>query len=40
MVEIIEVLEKLNPWWKGKYFETDVLRPKYLDKIKKFLTHK
>jgi len=40
MVEILEVLEKLNPWWTKKDFESGITREKYLEKIKTYLKPK
>lgn len=34
---LLEVLEKLNPWWQGKPFETGIIRDAYLSKIKTYL---
>jgi uncharacterized protein len=40
MVEIIEMLEKLNPWWLKKEFDSGFNRNKYLNKIKSYLSTK
>jgi len=37
MAEIIEMLEKLNPWWTGKNFNHGIIRNEYLNSIKSFL---
>ena len=38
MVETIEILQKMNPWWIGKDFDYGLIRGKYLEKIKSYLT--
>ncbi len=40
MTQLLEILEKLNPWWEGKEFEIGLVREEYLSKIKKYLTTK
>jgi len=40
MAQLLEILEKLNPWWKRKEFETGFIRNAYLSKIKTFLKSK
>ncbi|MEA3329804.1 MAG: ATP-binding protein [Nanoarchaeota archaeon] len=37
MNQIIELMEKLNPWWIGKDFDSGILREKYTKKIKSYL---
>lgn len=37
MTDILEILEKLNPWWNEKSFETDIKREKYLKVIEQYL---
>ncbi|MEK6857115.1 MAG: ATP-binding protein [Nanoarchaeota archaeon] len=40
MSELLETLIRLNPWWSNKPFETGLARPKYFEKIKKYLETK
>jgi len=40
MAKILGILEKLNPWWEGKDFETGLERKKYLQKIKSYIKTK
>lgn len=37
MTEVLEILEKLNPWWTGKEFDYGIIRERYLDNITSFL---
>ncbi len=37
MTEILEILERLNPWWTGKNFESGIFRDRYLENINSFL---
>jgi len=39
-MEILEIIEKLNPWWSKKEFESGIDRPLYLEKIKTYLGSK
>ena len=38
--QLLEILEKLNPWWSGKPFETGIPRNDYLNKIKEYVATK
>jgi predicted AAA+ superfamily ATPase len=38
MTEIIEILEKQNPWWTNKEFKIGIERKYYLEQIKKYLS--
>ncbi|MEM4263963.1 MAG: ATP-binding protein [Candidatus Woesearchaeota archaeon] len=40
MAQLLEVLEKLNPWWQERPFETGITRDAYLHKISKYLKTK
>ncbi|MDP2924817.1 MAG: ATP-binding protein [Nanoarchaeota archaeon] len=40
MTEIIEILERINPWWNNKDFEYGIVRTKYLDKIISYINSK
>lgn len=37
MTQLLEILEKLNPWWEGKGFEIGLIRDKYLKKINSYI---
>ena len=40
MAQLLEVLEKLNPWWQERPFETGIIRDTYLHKIREYLKTK
>jgi len=40
MVEILEILVKMNPWWQGEKINSGIERPLYLNKINRYLPTK
>ncbi|MCK4327380.1 MAG: ATP-binding protein [Candidatus Diapherotrites archaeon] len=38
MVELLEILAKMNPWWQGKKIDSGIERPMYLNKINDYLS--
>ncbi|MFH1638335.1 MAG: ATP-binding protein [Candidatus Woesearchaeota archaeon] len=36
-MEVLEIIEKLNPWWAGRDFESGICRESYIKKVKDFI---